>query len=424
MLTEGASLLRRERDYRRVFVAALVSNAGDWFVIVPLVTYLVRLTGHGVWSGLVLAVDTLTVAVLSPYAGGIVDRRDRRRLIVACELVSAAGCALLWFVHTAGTAPVALIAVATIAAAKAFAQPAETAALPNLVDPGDLPVASVLNGVAWGSMSAVGAALGGLLASLTTPRWCFGVDLVSFVVSAALVARVTRPFQSLLLDGELRPHTSVRENLTTTWRYSRSHPRTGMLLLVKNGVGFGNGIFALFPLLAASAYGLRPSQIAVATGLFFAARGTGVLIGPLLLRRRGIDPQHRMSTLAISMLTYGAAYAAVGWVRFLPIALLLVVIAHIGGGANWTLSTYAMQDAVPDRLRGRMFSADLTILTICLGLSQTTAGLVSEVGDVRVVASCFSAVTFAYGCVWYAVTRRVRDPAPEPGELLALDEEA
>lgn len=412
MLRESASLLRREKDFRRVFIAALVSNAGDWFVVVPLITYLVRLTGHGVWSGLVLAVDTLTVALLSPYAGGVVDRHDRRRITVTCELVSAVGCALLWLVHSDATAWVALIGVVTIAAAKAFAQPAETAALPNLVAPADLPVASVLNGTAWGSMSAVGAAAGGVLASLTTPRWCFTVDLVSFVLSAALVARTTRPFQSALLDRDARVRSSVRADLAVTWRYCRRHPRTGMLLLVKNGVGLGNGVFALFPLLAASAYGLRSGQVAVATGLFFAARGTGVLLGPVLLRRRGTDPARRVSTLALSMLAYGACYAAVGWVQVLPVALLLVVGAHVGGGANWTLSTFALQDAVPDFLRGRVFAADLTILTTCLGISQTVAGLLSEVGDVRVIASCFAAVTFTYGCLWYSVTRRTRDPDP------------
>jgi hypothetical protein len=68
-LNQYIDLLRREKDFRRVFASELVSLGGDWFAVVPLLALLPRLTGSGMWGGLVLAADTAVFALLSPYAG-------------------------------------------------------------------------------------------------------------------------------------------------------------------------------------------------------------------------------------------------------------------------------------------------------------------------------------------------------------------
>ena len=128
-------LIRRNRDFRRVFAAELISLGGDWFAVIPLITLLPVLTGTGLWGGLVLAVDTAVVALLAPYAGTIADRVDRRTILIVSNLASAGSVLLLLFVRSAATAWVALVAVGAVAISKAFYVPASQAALPNLVDP-------------------------------------------------------------------------------------------------------------------------------------------------------------------------------------------------------------------------------------------------------------------------------------------------
>lgn len=393
------SLLRRNRDFRRTYLATLVNLGGDWFALIPLLNLLARETGSGLWGGLVLGAETALTALLSPYAGSVVDRLDRRRVLIAADVLCAALVPLLLLVRDAATAWIALVVMGGLAAAKAFTFPASSAALPNLVDPRDLAVANVLTGSAWGIMLAVGAALGGVFDSVLGPQTCFLLDAVSFAVSAALIASVRRPFQERVAGGRPR----VRDDLRETAAYVGAHREVAALVTVKSAVGLGNGTLALFPLLTTT-FGVGP----VGTGLFFAARGLGALLGPLLVRPFAARPDLRWRLLVAGMAGYGLAYVAFAATPWFLLALLLVVVAHLGGGANWVSSSYALQDAVPDALRGRVFALDFMLATLAVSASQVVAGALSDVAAVRPLVAAFGCVTLAYAGLWWLLTRRIR----------------
>ncbi|MCA1824296.1 MAG: MFS transporter [Mycobacteriales bacterium] len=397
-------LLREERDFRRVYASQLISLGGDWFAVIPLLTLLARLTHGGLWGGLVLGADTLVFALVAPYAGTVVDRVDRRRLMVGADIVSAALVLLLLLVRSPATAWIAVLAIGGVAAVKSFYTPASTAALPNLVPRADLSTASVLSGASWGSMLAVGAALGGLVALAIGERGCFVLDALSFLLSASLTARTSKPFG----QARERPPSSVRADLRETVHYARSEPRVLALLCVKFGPGLGTGALALLPLFALAVYHVGPAG----TGLLFSARGLGALIGPLALRRLVLrNPTTLWPVLTGCVLAFGVSYMLLAFTPWYAVALLLVAIAHFGGGANWILSTYALQSTVPDHIAGRVFSADYMIATLAIGLSQTVTGLLSEHFDIRWVAFGLGAATASYSVAWWLATRSLRRPA-------------
>lgn len=396
-------LLHDERDFRRVYISQLISLGGDWFAIIPLLTLLPKLTGMGIWGALVLAADTVVFALLSPYAGTVVDRVNRRTLMVICDVASAGLIALLLLVRTDTTAWISLVAIGGAAAAKSFYAPASSAALPNLIPRADLPTANALSGAAWGVMLAVGAALGGLTAQIIGTDWCFVIDVASFLISAALVASARRPFGE---DRTGKP-SSVREDIAETIDYARADHRVIALLACKPGTAFGNGVLALFPLLAISAFHVGGSGV----GLLFGARGLGALIGPFVGRhfvRR--NPGYLWRVLAASMMFYGVAYMTFAFTPWFPAALLLVVFAHIGASSNWNMSQFALQSSVPDHIRGRVFSADFMLGTLTLGLSQLLVGGLAEVVDPQWLAFAVAATVFCYGIAWYAATASVRAP--------------
>ncbi len=401
-MTGYVDLLRRERDFRRVYFSELVSLGGDWFALIPLLTLLPEITGGGgLWGGLVLAADTATFALLSPYAGTLVDRLDRRHIMVVADLVSAVLVLLLLLVRSEGTAWIALVAMGGVAAAKAFYSPAASAAIPNLVDPPDLSRASVLGGASWGTTLAVGAALGGIAAQVIGTDACFVVDAGSFLLSAYFTGRTTRPFGE---DHSATPRASVREDLRETVRYARSAPRVLALLGCKIGPGLGNGAIALYPLFATSVFHAPK----LGTGLLFSARGVGALVGPLLLRRVVVRDERRMlPVLGGSMAAFGLAYVAFGLTPLFPVALGIVVLAHMGGGANWILSTYGLQATVPDWVRGRVFAADYMVATLAIAMSQVGTGLLSEHADPRPIAVGLGTVVLAYAVGWFVLTRRL-----------------
>src|SRR5262249_19108822 len=197
------------------------------------------------------------------------------------------------------------VAIGLAAAGKAFYSPAATAALPNVVDPQDLGPANAVAGSAWGTMLVVGASLGGALNSAVGPYVCFAVDLVCLAAAAIIVLRVRRPMQAP--RDAVVPHTAPLRAIADALGYIRAHPRVLSLVTVKSAVGLGNGALAVFPILAIVLFGLN----SFATGLLFAARGFGALIGPLLLRRVLLHRSWLLPGLAISMSVYGIAYLGV-----------------------------------------------------------------------------------------------------------------
>jgi MFS family permease len=392
-------LLRRERDFRRTFLAQLIALGGDWFAVVPLLVLLPQLTGSGLWGALVLTADTLVFALVAPYAGTVVDRLDRRRVIVVANLAGGCAALLLLLVQSAATAWIALVGMGLIAAAKAFAHPAGAAAIPNLVDAEDLPTASVLNGASWGTMLAVGAALGGLVAGTLGPEACFVATAALLWLAALLAARTTRPFSDP--SSPPRPPATARADIAEAAGYARRDRSVLALLTCKTGPAFGNGALSLFPLFGAAAFGLGPLGV----GLMYSARGVGALVGPLLLRGRATDPTSLRPVLALSMAVFGVGYLALAVTPWFGVVLLLLAVAHAGGGANWILSTYGLQAAVPDALRGRVFSADYTLATLVIAGSQVAFGLLSEVVPARELLAASGAVVLLYSGLWFRATR-------------------
>jgi MFS family permease len=393
------AVLSRNPDFRRLFLAELALFGGDWFVLIPLLTLLPQLTGSGVWGGLVLAADTGILALLLPYAGTVADRVDRRTIILVANVVSVVVVLTLLLVRSSATAWLALAAVGVYAIAKAFYAPAASAALPNLVQPDDLATANALAGSAWGTMLVIGASLGGVVAAIFGAYTCFLVTAGCLMLAAVLTWRIRTPMQLERTQTPQRAFAAVREAL----RYIAGHPRVAALVTVKSAVGLGNGVLAAFPLLATSVYGVG----ALGTGLLFAARGAGALVGPLLLRRVLSHRSWLLPGLALSMATYGLAYLGVAASPWFVLAMVLVTLAHVAGGGNWVMSNFALQQEVPDALRGRVFATDMMIATLAVSASQLTVGFLIDQVDPRVLIACCGAVTLLYALAWRILTRRL-----------------
>ncbi|GAA4956411.1 MFS transporter [Actinoplanes utahensis] len=400
------SVLTRNRDFRRLFAAELVVFGADWFVMVPLLALLLELTGGGTLGALVLAADTGILALLLPFTGTIADRLDRRRILILANAAAFLSVLLLFAVRSEATAPLALVAIGAIAVSKAFYSPAASAALPNVVDQADLAAANTIAGSAWGTMTVVGASLGGVVSSVFSPYVCFGVTAVLLLTGSVLTALIKRPLQASRDGGAEAPRALPA--LVESLRYIARRPRLRALVTVKSAVGLGNGVLAVFPLIAAS-HGMG----ALGAGLLFALRGLGALVGPLVMRPVLNRPSWLLPGLALSMGLYGVGYLGVAFAPWFPVVAALVFVAHFAGGTNWVLSNYALQGEVPDALRGRVFATDMMLATLAIAVSQLAAGAVIAHVDMRwIIAGCAS-ITITYAIGWGLATRRL-EPSAEP----------
>jgi MFS family permease len=394
------SVLTRNRDFRRLFAAELVVFGSDWFVMVPLLVLLPELTGSGVWGALVLAADTGIIALLLPWTGTIADRFDRRTIMMVSNVAAVAAVSILFFVRSAATAPLALVAIGALAVAKAFYSPAASAALPNVVDAEDLASANAISGSAWGTMTIVGASLGGVVSSAFGPYVSFAVTAVCLLLGAAVTALIRRPMQAPR-DASVAPARAWTA-LVEALRYIAARPRIRALVTVKSAVGLGNGVLTVFPLLA-GLYGVG----ALGAGLLFAVRGAGALVGPLVMGRVLRHRSWLLPGLALSMSLYGLGYLGVALSPWFWLVLILVFVAHFAGGTNWVMSNYALQGEVPDHLRGRVFATDMMLATLAIAVSQLGAALFVDRVDERIILAACGLITLTYAIGWRIATRNL-----------------
>ncbi len=103
-----------------------------------------------------------------------------------------------------------------------------------------------------------------------------------------------------------------------------------------------------------------------------------------------------MSGLALSMATYGVSYICVSIVPWFSLALVFVFLAHIAGGGNWMMSSYALQTEIPDELRGRVLSVDMMIASIAVAISSVAASILESHMSTRLLVACCGSITLLY----------------------------
>ena len=396
-------LLRRNRDLRLLFAAQVVSFLGDWFADVALLGLVLDLTDSDVAAAGILVAGFFPSFLVTPLTGAAADRFDRRRLVVVVS-VAQAFAALTFLLVGEGTVWLAFAGRAAVATLAAFVVPAVQAAVPNLVDPEDLPTANALLGGVWGAMVAVGAALGGAFAAAFGRDAAFVADAVTFAVAGALIAGIRRPTSAAAGGrpaGRMRPLADLREGLS----YARRHREVLLLMASKGGFGLAAGVVALLAVLATETFDGGDGAI----GVLLASRGVGALLGPVLARRftAGGVPSILFACGAGGFL-YGVGYVLVSVSPTLAVACVFVLVAHLAGGAQWTLSTVGLQLATPDHLRGRIFAADFAFVTLTMSVSFLVAGSVSSVVGPRPVLAGFSVVAVAWALGYLSLTRTVR----------------
>jgi MFS family permease len=401
----SVSLLRRNGDFRRLYLASVISLGGDWFLLVALFGLVLRLWGP-VAIGFLVGAQEIPFFLMSPVGGVLADRVDRKRLMVVCDAVRAVLCLGFLLVRDANTIWAAFVLLAAISSFSAAFDPASGAALPNVVEPEDLAVANALNGSVWGTMLAVGAALGGLVAATLGRDAAIAIDAASFALSGLLIAGVRRPFTEVR-DERDDAHAGVVAATVETARYARRDHRVLALLGVKAGFGLGAGVLVLLSVFAERVF--HAGEIGI--GILMAARGVGALIGPFAGRSlTGERDRHLFAVIALALVVFGLGYATLGLMPSLLLAAPAVAVAHLGGGAQWTLSSYGLQRIVPDRIRGRVFAFDQALITLTLAASSLVTGWAADRHQLgpRATAVALGGVAVLWALVWTWLTTNVR----------------
>jgi MFS family permease len=368
-------LLRSNRSFRQLWLGQVVSQLGDWFDTIAVYTIVLNLTGSGRAVGLVLVARFLPTFFIGPLSGVVADRFSRRSIMIISDLMRAA--VVLGFLFVRRPDQLWLVYVLTVfqLAFSAFFEPAKTAAIPSIVSEQELIPANAIASVTWSVMLTLGAAIGGLVTGWFGTDAAFVLDSLTFVGSALLVASVRFPKRAVREKSKITFARAL--GITDTIegaRYVKDRPRVLALLLVKPSWGLGGGILTLLAVFGEKVFPVG-GNTATGIGVLFAARGIGTAVGPIAARRLAGDAPRRMQTsIGIAFLIGGIFYIAFGSARNFLFALVVLLIAHCGGSILWVFSTVLLQQTVEDRFRGRVFAAEMALLTLTMAASNYFTG--------------------------------------------------
>ena len=422
------SLLRRNRNFRLLYIGQTISQLGDWFNTVAVYALLLDLTGSARAVAWMLIVQMLPIALVGPLAGVVVDRLNRRRIMMAADLIR--GCLILGLlvVRRPDQIWIAYAVTALTVSAQAFFEPARTATIPSVTSAGELLPANALASATWSAMLAIGASIGGLVTAAFGRNIAFVVNAASFFVSCGFIAATrynATPAERPRLRG-LADLTGVSD-LADGIRYIRGSSHVAALLFVKAGWGLAGGILLLLTIFGQRVFPVGGST-AAGIGALYGARGIGAALGPILLRYiLGQKPSALRRAIGPAYFIIGVFYAALSWAPGLATAAVCVLFAHFGGSILWVFSTVLLQMEVPDQFRGRVFAAELALVTLTSSMSSYLTGSALDGGaSPRLVSFWLGALFFVPGAVWLLIVSRWKEsalPPSRPDETASAEEE-
>lgn len=370
---------------------------------------LLDLTGSATAVAWMMIVQFLPVAIVGPMAGVVVDRVDRRRLMIVADVARGVLILGLLLVRRPEDVWLAYVVMALTVSASAFFEPARTATIPNITSAAELMPANALSAAMWSSMLALGASVGGLVTWLAGRNVAFTVNAISFFVSAYFLMKmrgIPSPPPAPRLTG-LLALTGITD-LVDGLRYVRSRSHVAALMFVKAGWGLAGGVLLLLTVFGQQVFPVGGST-AAGIGVLYGARGIGAALGPIALRwLLGHEPRALRRTIGPSYFMIGLFYVALSWAPNLPLAAICVLLAHFAGSVLWVFSTVLLQMEVPDRFRGRVFSVELALVTLFSSISSYWTGYELDTAgwSPRTMAFALGAMFCIPGTLWLIIESR------------------
>lgn len=362
-----------ERNFRLFVIGGLISNTGRWFQSVAIPAIIWQLTESAAWVGFAGFSRMAPMALVSPLAGALADRYDRRKLLLVTQTLQAIATGLLMVFWIAGVrVPEVFIALSAVSGlAGGLNLPGWKAFISDLVPRERLLNAITLNSMQFNASRMIGPALAGVTLAAFGPAWAFFVNFASF--GAVILALIMIDVRTGPSGGEREEFAPLRD-FAETIRWILTHDGIKQAVTTVGVVGFlGMPIQVLAVVFAEDVFG----SDAKAYGLMLTMIGLGaVLTAPFIAGKGSSIPRSRLEAGALILYVIGILGFAVAPV--LPvafIALLAVGSAHLTSAS--VLNT-AVQVQVPEARRAKVLSVHMMVVTLSSPLGQLVLGSVME----------------------------------------------
>lgn len=377
------------RNFRLYFVGQIVSMIGTWLQMVALGWLVLEMTGSAFWVGVTAAASTLPTLLFSLFGGVIVDRYDRKTILLWTQILSMV-LALVLGVFTL-TGAITLVIIMELAfllgCVTAVATPALQAFLSEMVEHDQLRSAVALNSAILNTSRVIGPVIAGFMISYTGTGGAFLANGVSYiaVILALFAIHTTVPREKVTDSGS--PLQSIRDGVVYTWQ----HPIIRTIVLFASVMSvFGWSFMSMLPVVAKQTYGLGSEGM----GYLFSALGLGSLSGTVLVSIN--SGRVRNSSMVVGgSVTFSLGLIAFSFAQDERLGMIFLFIAGMGILSAFATMTATVQYLVDDRYRGRVMSIYLMVLVGLLPIGNLEVGILSELFGTAVAIRVGSAVVLA-----------------------------
>jgi MFS family permease len=346
----------RHRNFRLYFTGQSISLIGTWITRIATSWLVYRLTGSALLLGFVSFAGQIPTFLLAPFAGVVVERMDRRRLLVWTQVLAGIQSLMLAALTLAKVITIHEILALSVfqGLINAFDMPGRQSFLVQMVSPagvkpdkGDLGNAIALNSSIVNLARLVGPAIAGFIIAALGEGWCFLIDGTSYiaVVASLLMMRLTRSVSE-------RPTASMLGQLKEGWSYVIGFkPIRTILSLFALISLMGMPFMVLMPVFAAQVLHGGPHTLGFLTG----ASGVGALVSAISLAMRK-SVRGLTTMIQISAFCFGGGLILFGLSRNLALSLLVLLVTGFGMMQGLAASNTVIQTLVPEDKRGRVMS--------------------------------------------------------------------
>jgi MFS family permease len=414
-MTTLLALLRQNRNYRYTWMAQVVSEVGDYFNNIAVFALVMEESMEKSGSGLIVSGVMLSRAIpavlAGPVAGVLLDRLDRKRIMIASDLIRAV-VALAFILTIHQPRPWLLYALsAALMFASPFFSAGRAAILPTIATDDELHTANSLTQTTQSATLTAGTLLAGFSAGRFGYQWAFIINSLSFAFSAWAIWQIAAPqgFRAKAIAGKPAQHPfhDFREGLA----YMRSVPLMMGIAMISVGWAMGGGaaqiLFALFgeQVFHRGAAGIGAIWGSAGIGLML-----GGVIGHLAGRRASFADYKRAVT--ISYLVHGATYMLFSQVESYTAALFCMMFSRIGMSVTSVLNNAQLLRHTPDRFRGRVFSTMESLRWSVMIVSMAAAGIASQYASPRTIGLIAGALGSLTAVAWTWLDWSGRLPEP------------
>ena len=377
------------QDFWKFWAGETVSNFGSSITQFALPLLIFKLTGSAVSLGVGFAMFGLPHLLFGLLIGAWADRLDRRRLMIVVDLLSAAILVSVPLAATAGLLSVWWIYAAIFATAtlSIFFEAAQFAAIPSLVERDELVTANGRIQASFSTATVLGPLVAGALLAFIPIEDLLYVDAATFLVSAATLSMIARPFNA----ARKAAMTSIRADVLEGLRYVLRHPVLRNISAMMALINFVSvTVYAQLVLFAKQRFAVSDSEL----GLLFAADGVGVVL--LSLAAGPLRSRFSFGNVALgALMLSGVMTLALAYAPTYPLAVVFSALSS-GLGILFNINTGSLRQAiVPNHLLGRIITIAMVLAWSANPLGATIGGFIVErTGDVQTVYAAIGALVF------------------------------